>query len=687
MIKINRLKLDIIGYRSEERKNRQRFGFDIAFEKGLNVIKGENTSGKSTIMSCLYYGLCLEELLGGKLQRSLDKSLKNEFKNNDQLYKVHESYVFVELENSKGIVKTLKRCIKGIKNEETLIRIINGKIEASSNARTEVRTLFVHRKRNHESEVSFFKWFADFIGFKIPKVLNRDGNETRLYIQTIFPALFIEQTKGWSDFLSSMPFFGIKDNKQRTIEFILNLTALVDEVQAEKLKAKKAKIEIEWAITKNKLELLAKSNRGRIDNFPESPDTIKTNIDSINLKIKTGINSEYQSMSVLLDSLCIEKNKIDESPKNVSVNNQDLKDKLLAKENEYKKYIKAFNDFKAEFYAQKTQLKYYESHLEELHNEIEINKDVKFLTEKDPTINELEICPTCRQNIGNDLLKGKLDVELKTIKENINYLQNQENLLKSSINNLKIVLNEKSAFETYFKKDMSLLETEIKHIQKEFYDPEMLPSRSQLYEKIKLESEIQNIGYIKESFDEIKAELYNLAKSFCENKEKEKDLVSGQQEDNQKLSGFNKSFNELLIDFEYRSNNQSNVKIQSSAPFKYFPVVKTDSFPQKLQLSSSSSDFIRSIWAYTIALLLNGENHPGILLFDEPNQHSMKETSMKAFFKKLANIKDRQIIVAASIEPIESNKGVIEYRIDKLLEGIKYNEYTIEKMAIDKINE
>ena len=59
MIKINGLRINIINKKGL-------FGNEFTFEKGLNIIRGNNSSGKSTVFQSLLYGLGMEELIGGK---------------------------------------------------------------------------------------------------------------------------------------------------------------------------------------------------------------------------------------------------------------------------------------------------------------------------------------------------------------------------------------------------------------------------------------------------------------------------------------------------------------------------------------------------------------------------------------------------------------------------------------------
>ena len=64
---------------------------------------------------------------------------------------------------------------------------------------------------------------------ELPLVRTSDGNERKLYLQMIFASMFIEQKHGWSDILSGMPVFGIRESKKRIVEYILGLDTLKHE--------------------------------------------------------------------------------------------------------------------------------------------------------------------------------------------------------------------------------------------------------------------------------------------------------------------------------------------------------------------------------------------------------------------------------------------------------------------------
>ena len=74
-----------------------------------------------------------------------------------------------------------------------------------------------------------------------------------------------------------------------------------------------------------------------------------------------------------------------------------------------------------------------------------------------------------------------------------------------------------------------------------------------------------------------------------------------------------------------------------------------------IKSDSSASDFVRLIWAYLLSIHLvsnqNNGNHLGLVVFDEPAQHSMGVSSINALLKVMSSQKSSlQCIVSASFD-------------------------------------
>ncbi|UZJ63725.1 hypothetical protein OKW96_14935 [Sphingobacterium sp. KU25419] len=148
---------------------------------------------------------------------------------------------------------------------------------------------------------------------------------------------------------------------------------------------------------------------------------------------------------------------------------------------------------------------------------------------------------------------------------------------------------------------------------------------------------------------------------------------------------------DLLQPFKYRSNKVWNVFIQKEEPFKYFPVFKfneDDEFPQSIKTNSSASDFVRVIWAYSLGLLNFGSNHPGIVMFDEPGQHSVSSDSLKVLFEKCSEQKEKQTIIFTSIQKVlmkDGDKELDKLDLDQILSGLaNHTDYIFIELMIRK---
>lgn len=134
--------------------------------------------------------------------------------------------------------------------------------------------------------------------------------------------------------------------------------------------------------------------------------------------------------------------------------------------------------------------------------------------------------------------------------------------------------------------------------------------------------------------------------------------------DRKKLTRLKKNFIRDLQDYEYTSiSNVSAIEISDD---NYLPVI--DNFDMKFD--SSASDNVRAIWAYTMALLQTSEkcggNHPGLLIFDEPAQHSIGAVDTKAFFDSILNLGDNcQVIIGITINNADIREVISEIGEEK----------------------
>ena len=96
----------------------EKFGRTVNLGRGLNIIAGDNTSGKTSLAKCLYYILGVEEIIDGKQNTlAMDRSVYQSFMYTDDegtniSMQVENSYVIAQLSNNKGEIITVKRFVK-----------------------------------------------------------------------------------------------------------------------------------------------------------------------------------------------------------------------------------------------------------------------------------------------------------------------------------------------------------------------------------------------------------------------------------------------------------------------------------------------------------------------------------------------------------------------------------------------
>jgi hypothetical protein len=234
------------------------YGFECEFKSGLNIIRGNNSSGKSTLVNALIYSLGMEEILGGKGEKTLPYALKD-YVENDKKDKIRivSSYVHLQISNIKNDVVTLKRAINSSDKDTKLIEIIDGAYLTNSDDTYKVSPKYLHDKGSAQnSESGFFSFLEGFVGFNLPSVPSSNGGEVKLYIQTIFSALLIEQKRGWTDYIANTPYFAIRDVRTKIVEFLLGLDVFENDRLRASLISNLTDIQSCWAEERVKVRLL-----------------------------------------------------------------------------------------------------------------------------------------------------------------------------------------------------------------------------------------------------------------------------------------------------------------------------------------------------------------------------------------------------------------------------------------------
>lgn len=646
MLSFCKLEVRIKAYRGDVPEDIREFGRVVTLNKGLNVIIGDNTTGKTSLASCFYYILGMEELMSPKRNvDSLDRCLKEHFSIDDsstgmkKIWYVDSSYVESEIMNDSGKRLLLHRDIRNEVMNANKIYISDWDNGEWKNK----REYFLHSMddNNQTIDFAFYGFLANFAGIALPSVPVRNSiKESVLYLQTMFALCYIEQTRGWADYFATIKGYNILRPKQRIIEYALSLARDIDYETKQKMKEKRDCAKAKWEHEINIIKGILACNNYEAIGLEDNIEKQQSKIESLKIAF---IGKNDIDINRYLNDL-EEKIGAFEQNKNAVVQEYSSEDRRLIET--YQRHRQIYDDFCHKIALDKQKLAGLTLKLSELEKE---HKRIVGLNKVDNVFTTLQVtvCPTCKQQlpIGEERKEEKITKNqleeidhlisskktflgtLKEITEN-NLQQKQLHLLYIE----KLLLQDKAlvdqlSHETYFSAS-GISEVEIMEIAK--LKLELEQTKALLN---KVDTAKERLSIIKEEYEEYDKEYKSLRTNECKGLETS-------------LSKFVVIFKNYLIGFEYKSNYKGQIYLEtnSESSYKYFPMVQMQNDSSELIRSvSSASDFIRSIWAYYLALLKVGCKHPGFVIFDEPCQQSMDESSLVKLFECASSFMNKQL--------------------------------------------
>lgn len=657
MLRINKLKTII-------RTSNGNYGFNESFDSGLNFIASEdNTCGKSSILAAIYYCLGMEEIIGGKGEKVLTSVYKTSIEDGEKVWPVLESAVYLEVYNGNEVI-TIYRTAKMHNRDSRLITVYFSSIDSINDVDTIREDMYVHMPNSAVNKKGFHTFLEKYIGVELPIVSASDDSERKLYLQLIFSCMFIEQKRGWADIFSGMPILGIKDAKKRVLEFMLGLDTISNEHKKNKLANMEAQIKNKWERLIQ--DIYVNSNREEciVAGLPTLPQILDEDIKH-NIKVIMTHEGNF-TLDEWIDKLQYEHDSLKTNKPKVIDNFDELQVELQETEKSIKFIEEIINNEYSKELKEDACIKTLFDNLEIIKMDLLNNKDasrLKALGAEAKCLTSEGICPVCNQSIEDTLLPNSNSYEVMSIEENINHLEAQklmfEFALKSHESNKKNIGKKINEFE----KKLFKLRRLAKAIRSDLYSVNDDISETVIRKRVELSNKI-------ESLNDFKSELLSKIDEFMVLSQEWKKYLNEKalmptnkfsKSDIEKIELLEKNFICNLEKYGYKSvSNLNEVKISRET---YLPI--TEGFDMKFD--SSASDNIRAIWAFTMALLQTsiqlGGNHPGILIFDEPDQHSIVISDMEQFFKSIiAYNSSCQVLIGITIKDSDTKSAIAKLK-------------------------
>lgn len=679
MLKIRKLKIDITI------QGAKKFGCYYEFEVNkLNIVKGTNHSGKTTLVSAIFYGIGMEELLGGQNTKALDSILTSVVPFKETEYSINESAIYLEVENANNKIITIKRYAKHVDINPKIAYIYENELDRIDE-KSQIIT-YLHDGGSAQNPLGFYKYLADYINYNLPLVPSYSDKEIKLYLQVVFNAYFVEQLQGWTDFFATIPNFGTKEPKKRILEFLLKLEASEFEKDKFNYEVEKERIANKW------IQYIA--------NIKSSVEEISANIEIKYVEpisIDQFRDSKFEIFFINDDE---EKIKFTQALENIDVKTKELysqmttpkdknEEKLFDIRSKLKNIARKISKLNEIINIKTNSLIQSENELQKIESEITKLTDLQKIKRyiKDDTITSQiakGVCPTCHQEVDSSFYSK---IEVMGVDDNKEYLVAQKKILEVYIKSINKEIKQQKEITLFLAKEHEDTQSIIRYLEKDI----VLNTNMATYKAIvNLETKSKLYKKIEKYVYTIKKELDTLANDW-KNNEMQKVSCELSPNDNQKIELLQKYFKKYLFEFGYGSKDNEQIHISKQQFEKYFPVVKIDGRDQKIRINSSASDFVRSLWAYYISLFevsneKNG-NHIGLFIFDEPAQHAMIESSQITFLERLSKLDGCQSIVFSSFEDKDSSPTGKE-KFNNMIKDIdksKINIIEIEEHSIKEI--
>lgn len=628
-----------------------RYGRHLDFADGVNVLRADNSMGKSTLMQSIVYALGLEGMFGPSQDVPLAHSVTDYLEHEGGVANVVESTVYLEIENAMGEFLTIARTIKGTKDRH-LMTVVDGRA-ITAQAPAPRRDYFVRERFGAVSERGFHRMLAEFIGWELPSVPRYNDVDCPLYLEAIFPLFYVEQKLGWGKLPARYPtYLGIRDIARRTVEFVLGLDAYKIAIEKVAVQDEIGRIRAQWSTLRSQTAKIAAPVAGIVNGLPtepvaawplQIPPRIIISRSGSWLPLQQHLEEVRESLSRLNAQQVPIASAVREK---VTGELRELETRLAEREAATSRLVEQIESDRSESSA-------LEARIHAIEDDLRKHKDIGRLKKLGSSEEDLGIgtgiCPTCHQEIPETFLDTGRKAIPMSVEQNIQFLGEQLQLFNAVLLNGRQSIEANEVQAHAHRAEIENLRQRIRSLRETAISPDATPSIDAIAERFRLEQRVSNLEYVLNSFEDALAEFAQLADEWKAVEERRARLPKGSlsETDEKKVDTLQNSFRNQLQSYHMESLEPGAVGISRG---NYEP----ESSGLNLSADVSASDLIRMQWAYLLALVETGRtfrtNHLGLLIMDEPQQQSVQEQDFRAMIAYAVGLQQTQLLIATSDE-------------------------------------
>jgi hypothetical protein len=652
--------------------------YETTFGRGLVIVSGPNSVGKSLLFQSLIFGIGLDGMYGSSHDHGLlTRALTEEITLGGHSHRVSRSSVAVEIENDAGEILTAQRDVVGGTNDQLVATWSEPAITARATEGSR-RDYFVRRGGAAVEGSGFHRLLAEFIGWKLPIVPGFNNKEVPLYLEILFPFLAIEQKAGWSGILPRIPtYLQVREPLQRGVEFYLGLELVQRATDLQRLADRETDLRRQFDVVMGTLNSSATLRGARIVG-PDDWAQFRRHADRRTAPIEIEIRAELLEGSNWVPIETVITRPLSEAdlatterePSHERPSDDELNARLNAATARLRELSGLLSAVEETLDLIHTQLGSLRTRLAAVEEEKRRYEQLKVLVGLGSPVAVATFahrdCPTCQQSL--DGLEHQPDLATLDYQKSLDLLTEQARTLRALQEDAERAANDQVLVRTGLEREADELRRETKAIKADLVTPENIPSLADLQRRLVEENrraDLQNLGLeIVQGTERLAAIARDLRSVLAARAELgSADLTA---EEQGRLESWTAIFRQNLSAVGVTSFPVNEVVL----PVTGKPGVAGY---DDVGFQASASDVIRLRWSYALSLMrvsqTIGGPHPGVLMMDEPRQ---QEVESFGEFLALAASQTGQIILMTSepvpvIESAVSGPGVQIIQLDGLL--------------------
>ena len=653
------------------------FGVDLPFTDGLNIVRADNSAGKSTCVSSIVWALGLEGMLGPEHAVPLPHAMTTLIEDPSGTERtVIESYVMLELRRFDGSSLTVRRHVKSDSIDRTLVRAWEGALLSDPGSSVEPTDYYVRRPGAAQEERGFHRYLASWSDWTLPQVPRFDGSTVPLYLEAIAPLWIVEQKRGWAGVQAQTPnHLRIREVKQRALEFVLSLGALGRRARIQELERRLEELRLDWREVVAVLEAEVKTIGGVVRDLPHQPTGDWPPSPRPSVVLSRGDQWILLRQAARMDVDLVE--NLNLQSRSTEVVTEALSNELAQVEDELEKTMAAGIQLRHAMAADRETIEVGNSRLSTIEEDRRRHQDLRLLRRlgsDDESLLDVESCPVCHRLLGDVLLEEGDRERVMSVEETINYLTTQADLTTTIIRATRRSLEAREAQFNALAQRSAELRSRLAALRDSLggVGPAVAEVEALLTARHRLERYANTEINVETALTKLAEASKIWRTSYANLKELRQAELS--HDDHVKLQRLEGEFLSQLADYGFGSFQAASMYL---SPDTYLPT--HDGYDPAFE--SSASDVIRIVWAYLLSLLCVSDelslNHPGVLIFDEPRQQMTHELSFRELLRYAASTAGGQVIFATSEDPDS---------LASMLNGLRHNTVNFEGKVLRPIN-